>query len=155
MKQIKSILLIDDDSITNYINVRLLKKLDIAHEIFIATNGVEGIRYLEDHNLEIDLFPILILIDINMPVMDGFEFLKKFQLMNFKNKDKIIIATLTTSTNPKDIEKIKVLGIKHYFNKPLTQKVITNFLTTITLDINLKTFKLFSQSSNENQSVNI
>jgi CheY-like chemotaxis protein len=131
MKHIKSILLVDDDNITNYINVHLLKKLDIADEIFISTNGVEGLKCLEKYCLKNNSSQVLIILDINMPVMDGFEFLKKIQSINLSNKDQITIAILSTSTNSKDIKEMEALGIKHYFNKPLTQKTIFNLLNTI------------------------
>jgi CheY-like chemotaxis protein len=136
MKQIKSILIVDDDSITNYINVRMLRKLNIADEIFVTTNGEDGLKCLEENCLKTISSPTLILLDINMPVMDGFEFLQKFKSLNFINKDKVIIAILTILMNPRDQRKMKELGIKYYFNKPLTQRAVLQFLNEIKVGSN-------------------
>jgi CheY-like chemotaxis protein len=127
-ERLKTILIVDDDAITNFINKRLLEKMKIADEVKVVTNGAEGVRCLNDHCFESNLSPELILLDINMPVMDGFEFLRAFHSLDFKNKDEVQIAVLTTSSHLKDKEKIEQLGIKCFVNKPLTEEKVKNFL---------------------------
>jgi CheY-like chemotaxis protein len=129
--KIKSVLIVDDDSISNFINVRLFKNLNIGDEISIATNGKDALKRLEEQSLKTTLSPDLILLDINMPVMDGFEFLKKFHSINFSNKDKVTIAILTTSSHQKDKIKMEELGVKHYLSKPLNEESILNLLNNI------------------------
>lgn len=118
--RLNSVLLVDDDKINNYINERLIKKLNITEHIKVVTNGMEGMDYLKtqvDQNLP---FPELILLDINMPVMDGFEFIEAYK-STFKRK--VVIVVLTTSTNFKDIEKISnAENVAGYLNKPLTEQ---------------------------------
>jgi CheY-like chemotaxis protein len=128
-KPFKSVLIIDDDEVNNYINERLLIKLNVADEISIARNGEEGIKCLIEHCTTI--CPDLILLDINMPVMDGFEFLEKFQLINFENKHQVIVAVLTTSSDIRDKQRMESYGVVHYLNKPLTEQAILKFINSI------------------------
>jgi CheY-like chemotaxis protein len=131
MNLFKSVLIIDDDSINNFINVRVLKKLNVADEISVALNGREGIKYLVEHCVKHEVCPDLILLDINMPIMDGFEFLKNFLLLNIKDSEKAIVAVLTTSSNQGDRDEMGAMGVKHYLNKPLTEESIRNLLKVI------------------------
>ncbi len=118
MKKIDKILLVDNDSVNNFLNARLLKKLEIANEINVALNGKEAINHLNKS----DSCPELILLDINMPVMDGFEFLNSYK--THTSSDPVIVV-LTTSSNENDIRKLEnhpsVMG---YLNKPLTAEKI-------------------------------
>ena len=123
------ILLIDDDKITNYINVKLLNKLNIGDKIDVAHNGEEGISLIEQFcNLNDKCCPELIFLDINMPVMNGFEFLKVFNEMQISNKNCVHIIVLTTSSNERDIDIIKQYGLK-VLNKPLTESKVKEALT--------------------------
>jgi CheY-like chemotaxis protein len=122
--KMKTILLVDDDPITNFINLRLIKKMKITDEVKAVTNGEEGLKCLDDHCFKGSHSPELILLDINMPVMDGFEFLTAYNSMNFKNKDNVVIAILTSSSHPKDKKRMEDLGIFFFVNKPLTEEKI-------------------------------
>lgn len=131
MNKIKNILLVDDDSITNFINKKLLDKLDIAEEIKIAFNGSQGINCLEGNCFTSKKTPEIVFLDINMPGMDGFEFVKNFNAINFNNKKNVIICVLTTSTNKDDHAKMQELGVKYFLNKPLTREKVEDFLKNV------------------------
>lgn len=124
MNKIASTLLVDDDSINNFINQRLIEDLGVTHHLALANNGLEALEYLKNNCQEAAICPALILLDINMPVMDGFEFLQEFQTMQFFNKDKIRIVVLTTSTSQKDAQKLQEFPIDGFINKPLTEEKI-------------------------------
>lgn len=122
MKKLNCVLLIDDDNINNYLNERLIKKVNITEEVKIVLNGKEAIDYLSGINDGSgQMMPELILLDINMPVMDGFEFLQAFKLLETKDKDSVIIVMLTTSTSPSDTKRLNDSGVAGYINKPLTE----------------------------------
>ena len=124
-KKINSIFLIDDDHITNFINARLVSRLRLTESLLISQNGKEAIGLLEECLAQGKQSPSLIFLDINMPVMDGFEFVEKFGLLPFINKEEVLIYMLTTSENSKDIEKVtsneRITG---FINKPLTEDKI-------------------------------
>lgn len=121
--------MIDDDSINNYINARLIKRIGISEELAISLNGKEALSYLKKLIAENKKCPSLILLDINMPVMDGFEFVEAFQKLNFNNKQEVVIVMLTTSENSKDIERVKENPkIADFLNKPLTEDKIAKVL---------------------------
>ena len=75
-----------------------------------------------------DTFPALILLDLNMPVMDGFEFLEAYQQLPPGPRQHTIVVVLTTSRNPKDVERAQGLPISSYLTKPLTRDKISQLL---------------------------
>lgn len=129
LNKLSCILLIDDDRINNFLNERLLRKLEISKAVKTALNGEEGLKYIDLHcAITQGCCPDLVLLDIKMPVMDGFEFIRNFQKLNFYKKDKMTVAVLTTSRNEKDIEALRDLGPYKFLNKPLTEEKIQKVL---------------------------
>lgn len=120
MKLPISIILVDDDRITNFLHERLLKKMNVTEEIVVLNNGREALIYLEEVCKRGAICPSLILLDLNMPIIDGFEFLKQFKLSALYRNIKIVVVT--TSNSERDINKIKTLGEFNLINKPLTEE---------------------------------
>ena len=127
MIKLSGILLIDDDETNNFLNERILKKLDIADHIRVFKNGKQAFDYLynvsEGHIDEgsADYFkPQLLFLDINMPVMDGFEFLDLFGKLREDFKRDIKVVILTTSAHERDLEAAMRYPIAEYVTKPLT-----------------------------------
>lgn len=132
MRKVNSILLVDDDKASNFINQLLIRKLAITDELHVARNGKEAIELIREkcHGPASNSggMPQLILLDINMPVMDGFEFLQAYEALDCTSKEATVIAVLTTSLNPKDRERVKAAGVRHFLNKPLTKEVLEKLL---------------------------
>lgn len=115
------ILLIDDDEITNFINVREITKFGIPDNIIqTCSSGCEALRFLIEYAVANEnQAPELIIVDISMPGMDGFEFLEQLNEISFSNWDQIRIIFLSNSTADRDIKKIEN-KMHSYINKPLT-----------------------------------
>lgn len=129
MKEIKQVLLIDDDNIVNYLNQIIMSDLNITKNPLMASNGEEGIKIMEDSIKKNDgIGPELIILDINMPVLDGFGFLEAYKQMEFKNKEEVKIIMLSTSVNESDLEKAKKSVVTQFINKPLTKKLLTEII---------------------------
>jgi CheY-like chemotaxis protein len=134
--KLNSVLLVDDDEATNFINRRIIEKSGIASHIEVAYNGKEALDYLccsgkyEKIGAPFPK-PKLILMDINMPVMDGWEFLEAYRkLDNDKKSDKILIM-LTTSFNPDDkIKAENILEISGFQSKPLDLLKVSRMMNT-------------------------
>lgn len=130
MKKVNCTLLVDDDDINNFLNKRLIDKLKICNEVKVVINGAEALKYIEEQcKLDKDC-PELILLDINMPVMNGFEFLKAYDKLEFKNKHQVKVVMLTTSSSPYDIEKVQEYNVSGLINKPLTEENLMQVFNT-------------------------
>lgn len=124
----KNVLLVDDDHIFNYLNQRIIQKMGFTDEIHSARNGQEAIELLNQYLTGTTALPDIIFLDLNMPVMDGFAFLEAFKRMNMPGKEKISIIIVTSSQDPKDIQRAKDLGVDHYLSKPITEEGIKTAL---------------------------
>ena len=121
-------MLVDDDSITNFLNELLIKEMDISEELIITPDGQKALDLLYNRCVLKGECPDLILLDVNMPVINGFEFLKRYNEMVFENKQSIVIVMLSTSLNPRDKEKAEALNVNDYLNKPLSKDRINELL---------------------------
>jgi CheY-like chemotaxis protein len=120
----KNILLVDDDSIANFLIEKIVQSTGLARNIFKALNGKEALEYFYEH----PNVPEVVLLDLNMPVMNGFEFLKAFQVLDLKDKDNVLIIMVTSSGNPSDKEKARSLGIRYYLTKPISAEMISSII---------------------------
>ena len=133
-KKLNCVLLIDDDEPTNFLSKMVVKKADCTEHIQIASSGRQALHYLtnsEHFAGENKNFPCpdLIFLDINMPAMNGWEFLQKYNELEKEHKGNIVMIMLTTSLNPDD--KLKANETPHisgFENKPLTGKKLDELL---------------------------
>ena len=122
--RINNVYLIDDDPIVNVISKRTIEKAGFAKKICIhqdASSGFKELRKLSANNLE--EFPEVIFLDINMPDMNGWEFLDEFNNFSDEVKEKCKIFMLTSSIDPSDIKKSRsYTTVKDFITKPLTKE---------------------------------
>jgi CheY-like chemotaxis protein len=113
-------LLIDDSPIDNFINSSIIKSTQLVSEIIIMQLPAEALAMLEAEQIK----PDIIFLDITMPVMNGFEFLKEYEKLNI-NKEDIQIFMLSTSINKEEINKaINNKFVRKFFTKPLTRQML-------------------------------
>ncbi len=133
-KRLNCVLLVDDNESDNFIHKRVLEKSGITNNIAIALNGKEALDFLtaKIQNGEFEgsyTQPELIFLDINMPIMDGWEFLEEYHKLDISQKGKVVFIMLTTSLNPGDRVKAETLlesGCFHF--KPLTLEMIKGIM---------------------------
>ena len=90
-KAIKCVLFIDDDKATNYIHKFLARKTSYFENVEVASSAKEGLDYLKNAEKERKTIPDFIFLDINMPAMDGWEFLNYYEQQRFSIKERIKI----------------------------------------------------------------
>ena len=126
----KNIILVDDDKIFNFLSEKMITSLGLANEIHFASHGEQALDILQRY-LDGELQrPDIIFLDIDMPVMNGYEFIEAFANLDIVDKHLITIVILTSSADPRDLERAKSLGIKYYLNKPLTKAEIKKLIST-------------------------
>lgn len=119
----------DDDATTNYLNESLLRSLSVTDQCIIARDGIEALALLENQCVApTTSCPALILLDVNMPVMNGMEFLEAYQRLPQEHRDAIIIVVLTTSMNSTDLARLDELPIAGLASKPLTKEKVNTIL---------------------------
>ena len=130
MAAISCTLLVDDDDTTNFLNQTLLRRMAISDAVLVAQNGQEALDLLHEH-CELPTSPTcpaLILLDMKMPRMSGFEFLQAYAQRPERENPSVVIIMLTTSLNPNDVEQMQGLPIAGYLTKPLTRDKVNQML---------------------------
>lgn len=122
MKTIDSLYLIDDDDIFQFLAQRTIEETKIVSQIKIFSNGKEAIDFLDKAIANLEPMPEVILLDLSMPIMDGWGFLENFLLLKPKIGKKIYIYILSSSINPSDIERAQAINdVTDYVVKPITK----------------------------------
>jgi CheY-like chemotaxis protein len=122
------VLVVDDDPTSVLISSFIVKHLGITEKIEAVNNGKEGLASLMNYlDQKVSAAkPVLVLLDLMMPVMDGFEFLGEFSKV--QPKDDINVCVLSSSSQPKDKAKVKELGASFYLEKPLTEEKLMSVI---------------------------
>lgn len=127
MEPIESVLIIDDDAASVYLTKRLLSAMSSDFHILTAQNGRDALAILKEAK-ESRRLPRLILLDIDMPVMDGFAFLEELGRLRLVNLIDTKIVLLTGSENPVEIERGKNQLAATFLHKPLTKDKLRSII---------------------------
>ena len=122
-------MLLDDNELDNFINQKTIEATNFANKIYINTSSKSALEFLNNletsSSAEFDIFPEIIFIDINMPMIDGFQFIENLERTFPKRIKQIKIVILTSSLSINDKEKAAKISTDILFvNKPLTQEIL-------------------------------
>ncbi|HXU27597.1 MAG TPA: response regulator [Bacteroidia bacterium] len=133
-KKLNCILLIEDNEFTNIFNQKLIKNLDVAEQVYVTESGKEGLDFLLNKgkfktNGVSHPSPDVIFLDINMPGMNGWEFIEELKEQGSDKQKAYKIVMLTTSPNPDDEQKARLISeIIAFKRKPLTKVIINEVM---------------------------
>lgn len=121
-------MLVDDNEIDNLINQKMIEAASITEYIYTHTgakSAIEFLRNVEQLDVVDKILPDIIFLDIDMPLMDGFQFLEEFEKLSNVIRKKCKIVMLTSSINPQDFSRSKKYdSVWLYLNKPLSHENI-------------------------------
>jgi len=124
MGKVNAVLVIDDDPFYQCIIERVITQSLITDKIIKAENGLEGIRKISEFISLENICPELILVDIEMPVMDGIEFIRSFNNMSFLNKNNVTIIANSGNMNLDYQQKLISLGVTYCWAKPILKEML-------------------------------
>ena len=124
----KYVVLIEDDQAMNYYHQRLFVKQNFADEVLSYHSAVEALDGIKNMQLVARLY---IFLDLNMPQMNGWQFIDELEKIKFDTNTQIKLFVLSSSVNPNDMMKAKQNSVvTDYLSKPLSIETITNIITT-------------------------
>jgi CheY-like chemotaxis protein len=130
--QLSCIMLVDDNKFDNFYHERVIRKNNAAKHVIVKESAEDALEYLlnKKNNPE-EMHPELIFLDINMPGMNGWEFIEEFKKLSPDLQSRMIVVMLTTSENPDDQQKAKEHNVLFaYKTKPLDIETLNDVVET-------------------------
>jgi CheY-like chemotaxis protein len=122
MKKYKCVLLVDDSEMDRFVGKAVLESLQIAEHIILGNNGVDGLHRLVEYYSRNRSLPELILVDLEMPMMNGLELIEELTKYSGYSKENCKIIVLTASLDDeRQGEKIRSYGVNNFLEKPLNK----------------------------------
>lgn len=130
MEKLAGVLLVDDNSTANFLNELILTKMEVAEHIAVAENGAEALALLARAYAAPagSPYPALILLDVNMPVMDGTAFLEAYQKLPESQQRASVVVLLTTTVHERELARLRELPVAGLVSKPLNRDKINSLL---------------------------
>ena len=123
MKNIKTLAIVDDDAIFVFLTKKAIEQTHLVDQIIEFDNGRDAINYLKQNSKNEDLIPDIILLDLSMPVMDGWQFLDEYVLLKPKIRKSIAIDIVISSISPEDVSKARsISAVSDFIIKPITKE---------------------------------
>lgn len=122
MNQTKKLTLIDDDKIFIFLTRKAIEKTNLIDQIKVFDNGLDALNFLKENINQVEILPEIILLDLNMPIMDGWQFLEEYALLHPSIGKKITIYICSSSISLEDINRAKAINeVTDYIIKPISK----------------------------------
>lgn len=132
MNKIKTLALVDDDAVFVYLTKIAIEETNLVDLIKVFENGLEAITFLEENKDNLAVLPEVILLDLSMPIMNGWQFLEEFVMLNPSIGKKITIYVCSSSISPDDVNKAKSISeVTDFIVKPITKEKLIEAICKI------------------------
>lgn len=128
-EKLNCIVLIDDDEPTNFLHQLVIDRYNCAEQVVVFQDARKALAFLSAEVDGVHPQPDLILLDINMPGMNGWEFMEAYEKLPAVQRGQVVVMMLTTSLNPDDRRHADAIqGVRGFLSKPLTKKLLQEIL---------------------------
>lgn len=129
MNQNKTLTLIDDDNIFVFLTKKAIEKTNLIGQIKIFDNGLDALNFLKENKYQEEILPEIIFLDLNMPIMDGWQFLDEYTQLYPSLGKMITIYICSSSISPEDISRAKAINeVADYIIKPISKTKLIEVL---------------------------
>lgn len=129
MTTLKNLTIVDDDDIFVFLTTKIIEQTNLVDLIKVFGNGLDAINFLKENKNNVDALPDIILLDLNMPIMNGWQFLEKYNKLNPTIGKKITIYICSSSISPDDITRAKTISeVSDYIIKPITKDKLIDLI---------------------------
>jgi CheY-like chemotaxis protein len=132
MTTLPSVLLVDDDRTTNFLHERLLRRLAVAEQLVAVTNGAQALAYFTSlEGAAEQPYPALILLDLRMAVLDGWDFLTAYRQLPLRQRQAPVIVLAVPLLSVAELEVLQRLPVASVLYKPLTTEKVEQMLALL------------------------
>ena len=135
MTTLKTLTLVDDDDIFVFLTTKIIEQTNLVDLIKVFGNGLDAINFLKENKNNVDALPDIILLDLSMPIMNGWQFLEEYNKLNPTIGKKITIYICSSSISPDDITRAKTISeVSDYIIKPITKDKLIDLIKKLKKD---------------------
>ena len=129
MTTLKTLTIVDDDDIFVFLTTKIIEQTNLVDLIKVFGNGLDAINFLKENKNNVDALPDIILLDLSMPIMNGWQFLEEYNKLNPTIGKKITIYICSSSISPDDITRAKTISeVSDYIIKPITKDKLIDMI---------------------------
>ena len=132
MNKLKNLALVDDDEIFVFLTRKTIEKTNLVDQVKVFNNGLEAMYFLNENSNTPEQLPDIILLDLSMPVMDGWQFLEAYINIKPRIGKQIIVCIVSSPIAPEDLLRAKSISeVTDFIIKPITKDQMVEMLTAI------------------------
>lgn len=129
MDGIKNLTIVDDDDIFVYLTKKTIRETGLVERIEVFDNGLDALNFLNENKDNAPVLPEIILLDLSMSIMDGWQFLEEFTKLNQKIKKDITVYICSSSISPDDVARARsIKEVSDYIIKPITKDMLIEMI---------------------------